>query len=66
VLSDGRLNQADPFQPDWQTAFWGTNYPTLLKIRERYDPNGVFYAVSTPGTENWAQIETGTRLCRKL
>ncbi|KAL2020586.1 hypothetical protein VTK56DRAFT_8174 [Thermocarpiscus australiensis] len=60
------VNEADPYQPNWQNAFWGTNYPALLKIRQKYDPNGVFYAVSTPGTENWEQIETGKRLCRKL
>ncbi|KAK0720182.1 hypothetical protein B0H67DRAFT_483633 [Lasiosphaeris hirsuta] len=60
------VNEADPFQPNWQTAFWGTNYPALLKARQKWDPNGVFYAVSTPGTEAWEQIEYGTRLCKKL
>ncbi|KAK4173104.1 hypothetical protein QBC36DRAFT_336536 [Triangularia setosa] len=60
------INEADPFQPDWQNAFWGTNYQRLLQIRRKYDPEGVFYAVSTPGTEKWEQIETGTRLCVKL
>ncbi|AEO63034.1 uncharacterized protein THITE_2039882 [Thermothielavioides terrestris NRRL 8126] len=60
------VNEADPYQPNWQNAFWGTNYPALLKIRQKYDPDGLFYAVSTPGTENWTQIETDTRLCRKL
>jgi hypothetical protein len=58
--------QADPYEPNWQEAFWGDNYATLLKIRQKYDPDGVFYAVSTPGTEKWEQIETGTRLCLKL
>ncbi|KAK3685229.1 hypothetical protein B0T22DRAFT_213381 [Podospora appendiculata] len=60
------VNEADPFQPNWQTAFWGTNYPALLRLRKRWDPTGVFYAVSTPGTEDWEQIEWGTRLCKKL
>ncbi|KAK4167921.1 hypothetical protein QBC43DRAFT_285235 [Cladorrhinum sp. PSN259] len=60
------INEADPFQPNWQNAFWGTNYPRLLAIRRKYDPNGLFYAVSTPGTENWEQIEYGTRLCKKV
>ncbi|KAL2257011.1 hypothetical protein VTK26DRAFT_779 [Humicola hyalothermophila] len=60
------INEADPFQPNWQEAFWGTNYPELLKIRQKYDPDGVFYSVSTPGTEKWTQIETGTRLCVKV
>ncbi|KAL2126391.1 hypothetical protein VTI74DRAFT_1009 [Chaetomium olivicolor] len=60
------INEADPYEPNWQNAFWGTNYATLLKIRQKYDLEGVFYSVSTPGTEKWTQIETGTRLCLKL
>ncbi|KAK1757129.1 hypothetical protein QBC47DRAFT_320599 [Echria macrotheca] len=60
------VNEADPFQPEWQTAFWGTNYPELLRLRRKWDPKGVFYAVSTPGTEAWTQIEEGTRLCKKI
>jgi hypothetical protein len=59
------INEADPFQPNWQEAFWGTNYPRLLTARRRWDPSGVFYAVSTPGTEQWTQIEYGTRLCKR-
>ncbi|KAK0652384.1 hypothetical protein B0T16DRAFT_454755 [Cercophora newfieldiana] len=58
------INEADPFQPNWQTAFWGTNYPALLTARSKWDPEGVFYAVSTPGTEDWSQIEYETRLCK--
>ncbi|KAK4152009.1 hypothetical protein C8A00DRAFT_35326 [Chaetomidium leptoderma] len=60
------INEADPYEPNWQEAFWGDNYAALLKLRKKFDPDGVFYAVSTPGTENWEQIETGTRLCLKL
>jgi len=58
--------QADPLQPNWQRNFWGTNYPKLLEIRKKWDPKGVFYAISTPGTEDWEVIEFGTRLCKKL
>jgi len=60
------INEADPYEPNWQEAFWGETYPRLLQIRQKYDPDGVFYAVSTPGTEKWEQIETETRLCLKL
>ncbi|KAI5857483.1 FAD-binding domain-containing protein [Durotheca rogersii] len=58
-------NEGDPYQPDWQDHFWGSEYPKLLEIRKKWDPNGVFYAVATPGTEDWEVIEYGTRLCRK-
>ncbi|GAB1312833.1 hypothetical protein MFIFM68171_03043 [Madurella fahalii] len=60
------INEADPYQPNWQQNFWGTNYPALYDIRKKWDPKGVFYAVSTPGTEDWEVIEFGTRLCKKL
>jgi hypothetical protein len=58
--------KADPLQANWQTHFWGTNYQRLYDIRKQWDPKGVFYAVSTPGTEDWEVIEHGTRLCKKL
>ncbi|KAI0835251.1 FAD-binding domain-containing protein [Hypoxylon sp. FL0890] len=60
------VNEGDPYQPDWQDHFWGPEYPKLLEIRKNWDPHGVFYAISTPGTEDWEVIEYGTRLCRKL
>jgi hypothetical protein len=59
-------SQADPYQPNWQSHFWGDQYPILKSLRSKWDPLGVFYAVSTPGTEGWEVIEDGTRLCRKL
>ncbi|RYP58269.1 hypothetical protein DL769_009030 [Monosporascus sp. CRB-8-3] len=60
------VNEGDPFQPDWQDHFWGSEYPELLRIKNEWDPEGVFYTVSTPGTEDWEVIEYGTRLCRKV
>ncbi|KAJ9139009.1 FAD-binding domain-containing protein [Coniochaeta hoffmannii] len=59
------VNENDPFQPNWQEHFWGDNYPRLASIKKKYDPEGVFYAVSTPGTEDWVQIESDTRLCKR-
>ncbi|KAJ4385949.1 hypothetical protein N0V85_007952 [Neurospora sp. IMI 360204] len=60
------VNEADPFQTNWQSHFWGSNYPRLKQLRKKWDPLGVFYAVSTPGTEDWEEIEFNTRLCKKL
>ncbi|KAK4167477.1 6-hydroxy-D-nicotine oxidase [Cladorrhinum sp. PSN259] len=55
-------NEADPYQPNWQSHFWGANYPTLKNTRAKWDPKGIFYAIATPGTEDWEVIqdETGT------
>ena len=58
------VNEADPYQPNWQTAFWGSEYNRLKLNRAKWDPHGVFYAIATPGTEKWEVIEDGTRLCR--
>ncbi|KAI1391724.1 FAD-binding domain-containing protein [Hypoxylon trugodes] len=59
------VSENDPYQSNWQVHFWGEEYPKLIEIRKKWDPSGVFYAVSTPGTEDWEVIEYGTRLCRK-
>ncbi|KAI1372843.1 FAD-binding domain-containing protein [Hypoxylon crocopeplum] len=59
------VNEGDPYQPNWQDHFWGSEYPTLLKTRKKWDPHGILYSVATPGTEDWEVIEYGTRLCRK-
>ncbi|KAI1505828.1 hypothetical protein F5X99DRAFT_415863 [Biscogniauxia marginata] len=59
------VNEGDPYQPDWQDHFWGSEYPVLLETRKKWDPNGVFYTVATPGTEDWEVIEYGTRLCHR-
>jgi hypothetical protein len=28
---------------DWQAAYWGENYARLLSIKQRYDPQGLFF-----------------------
>ncbi|KAJ6583238.1 FAD-binding domain-containing protein [Mycena sp. CBHHK59/15] len=32
-------NEADVYEPNHEVAFWGTNYPALLKIKQKYDPD---------------------------
>jgi len=46
------LNETDYFEADWQTAFWGDHYARLLRVKERYDPNGLFFVHHGVGTEN--------------
>ncbi|KAM0270033.1 hypothetical protein ACHAQH_009569 [Verticillium albo-atrum] len=61
------INEADPFIPDFGKHFWGDKtYAKLKCIRNKWDPNMVFYAQATVNTENWAVIEGNTRLCKKL
>ncbi|KAI1098424.1 FAD-binding domain-containing protein [Jackrogersella minutella] len=65
------MNEGDPGEPDWQQAFYGTNYPRLLGIKRARDPWGLFWAPTTVGSEAWAvspvdgypESQNG-RLCR--
>ncbi|KAK3389275.1 hypothetical protein B0H63DRAFT_427652 [Podospora didyma] len=65
------MNEGDPGEPDWQQAFYGSNYNRLLNIKRRRDPWGVFWAPTTVGSEAW-EVRTADgyprsqngRLCR--
>jgi hypothetical protein len=56
-------NEADPDTPDWQHAFWGSNYERLLQIKQMVDPEGVFYCRACVGSELF-EDRSGV-LCRK-
>ncbi|KAJ6124321.1 hypothetical protein N7471_011638 [Penicillium samsonianum] len=61
--SGAYLNEADPNQRDWQQAFYGDNYDSLLEIKRKYDPHNRFYAFKGVGSEAWTVAENG-RLCK--
>jgi FAD/FMN-containing dehydrogenase len=45
------LSETDYFQDDWQAAFWGDHYPRLTRVKDRYDPAGLFTVHHGVGTE---------------
>lgn len=57
------LNEADPYQPSWQTVFYGKNYDKLRRIKKKYDPKDLFYATTAVGSDEWV-VQQGGRLCR--
>ncbi|KAL1961987.1 hypothetical protein VTN77DRAFT_722 [Rasamsonia byssochlamydoides] len=57
------LNEADPFQPNWQAAFYGDKYEKLTAIKNKYDPDHIFYGRTAVGSEYWTPQADG-RLCR--
>jgi len=34
-------NEADVYEPYHEQSFWGDNYPRLLSIKEKYDPDHI-------------------------
>ena len=55
--------QADLNEPNFQQTFWGSNYPRLLKIKNKYDPTDVFWCQPCVGNEGWEVVDDV--LCRK-
>lgn len=47
------LNEANAYEKDFQSSFWGSNYPRLYAIKQKWDPEGLFITRSGVGSENW-------------
>lgn len=47
------VNEGDYFEKNWQTAFWGENYPRLLAAKRHLDPEGLFVCRHCVGSEDW-------------
>jgi FAD/FMN-containing dehydrogenase len=43
------------FLPNWQRAYWGSNYPRLLAVKARCDPEGLFFTRHGVGSESWSE-----------
>jgi FAD/FMN-containing dehydrogenase len=48
------VSESNYFEKDWQRTFWGSNYPRLLKIKRKYDPEGLFFVHHGVGSEDWS------------
>ncbi|TVY84927.1 FAD-linked oxidoreductase ZEB1 [Lachnellula suecica] len=57
------LNEADFRTVDWKDAFYGSNYDALKSVKDKYDPEGVFYALTGVGSDAWVEEADG-RLCK--
>jgi len=53
--SGSYVNETNYFETEWQQAFWGGNYPRLAQIKQKYDPDGLFFAHHGVGSEGWSR-----------
>ncbi|KAI2465659.1 hypothetical protein F4781DRAFT_408479 [Annulohypoxylon bovei var. microspora] len=51
------MSEADYIEPNFSQAFFGSNYARLYRIKQLYDPFGVFYAHTAVGSEDWKMSE---------
>ncbi|PGH10938.1 hypothetical protein AJ79_05184 [Helicocarpus griseus UAMH5409] len=45
------VNEANPYERDWQNVFWGNKYRKLLAIKRRIDPSNLFVCNRCVGTD---------------
>ncbi|KAJ5176563.1 FAD linked oxidase N-terminal [Penicillium canariense] len=51
--SGAYMSEADLIEPNLQDAFYGSNYPRLYSLKQKYDPSGLFFALTAVGAEDW-------------
>ncbi|KAJ5619478.1 hypothetical protein N7510_003462 [Penicillium lagena] len=60
--SGAYINEAYWNEPNFQNAFWGSNYERLQEIKKAVDPDDVFWCHICVGSESWEEV--GDSLCR--
>jgi FAD/FMN-containing dehydrogenase len=60
----GYMNEGDSMDPDYRTAFYGSNYASHLATKRKYDPSDIFYCRTCVGAEAFIDRPDGP-LCKK-
>lgn len=48
------VSESNYSNPAWKRAFWGNHVDRLVRIKERYDPDGLFFVHHGIGSEQWS------------
>lgn len=48
------VSESNFFQKNWQQSFWGSNYKRLAAVKNKYDPEGLFFVHHGVGSEEWS------------
>src|SRR5262249_45080960 len=48
------VSESNYFEADWQKAFWGPNYARLRAVKDKYDPEGLFFVHHGVGSEDFS------------
>lgn len=51
------LSESDRLEPNFQWSFYGSHYPRLLELKQKFDPKNVFWASTAVGSE-YFQVES--------
>ncbi len=48
------VSESDFFDRNWQASFWGANHARLAALKDKYDPDGLFFVHHGVGSERWS------------
>ncbi|KAM4057544.1 berberine and berberine like domain-containing protein [Hirsutella rhossiliensis] len=58
----GYINEGDASDPDYRNTFYGANYQTHLAVKNKYDPDYLFYYPTCVGAEQFVD-QPNSALC---
>ncbi|KAI8626384.1 hypothetical protein F5Y19DRAFT_488221 [Xylariaceae sp. FL1651] len=58
------INEATYDNVNWKTDYYGPNYNKLLGIKNKYDPNHLFWSNAAVGSDLYWKLAGDGRLCR--
>ncbi|KAH0391610.1 hypothetical protein KCU89_g14337, partial [Aureobasidium melanogenum] len=58
------MSEATYDNPNWKPDYFGANYQRLLSIKNKYDPQRLFWANTAVGSDDYWRPAVDGRLCR--